>query len=257
MISFSCPLCSRTIETDEFMGGKTVPCPHCGGEVSIPAAPAAPAPPAVPAAPSPEAPPVEVVQDVPRCDRCGARRKEGEVKCVFCGAVLEQPAAPASGSKAPSERSSPIVPAALAVVVLLCAAWMMSSLFQGEEVSAPPEELCRGNLRCLWDSLRRCAQGPGGLPKATGGALWKAIAESESVEYALSCPASRGKAASGAADFRGPSRPWQQLADDAVAAMDLAGNHSGGANVLLKNGQVEFAASGTPLYTRAMAETRE
>jgi DNA-directed RNA polymerase subunit RPC12/RpoP len=261
MIIFPCASCAKTIETDDFMGGRQYECPHCGKKIYIPnkvEARADPAPSKTPAS-APESPPIEAIQDVPRCGRCGAIRRGKEVKCSFCGASFETAAAPVVRRQEapPGERRRGLLVVGLLVGALACAVGAVVFFRSGEAVSAPADELCRGNLRSLYDALRRYEQRPEGLPKSLGKEFWIEIAGKESVPGAVECPGVDRKAAGRNSDFRGPTRPWAQLADSAVVAADLPDNHRGGMNVLLKSGVIEFAPSGSPLHLRALAETRD
>jgi DNA-directed RNA polymerase subunit RPC12/RpoP len=265
MISFPCSSCAKTIETDDFMGGRQHECPHCGKKIYIPnkvittEPRAAGAPSEVPI-PAPEVPPIEAIQDVPRCGRCGAIRRGEESKCSFCGAKFEA-AAPAPELRreeaAPGERRRGLLLAGLFVGALACAGGALAFFMGGESVSAPTDELCRGNLRSLYDALRRYEQRPEGLPKSVGKEFWIEIAGKESVPTAVECPAVDRKGAGRTSDFRGPARPWAQLPPGAVVAADLPDNHRDGMNVLLKNGEIEFAPVGSPLHQRALEETRD
>jgi hypothetical protein len=119
------------------------------------------------------------------------------------------------------------------------------------------EDHCLGNVRLLFDALRRYEAGGETAPEVLGGAFWRRVADRECVSTALCCPAAQQAGLKRNSCYRGPSKRWSLLSDSAIVLADLPGNHEGGLTLLRKNGEILFALVGSPLYDQALAETRE
>lgn len=229
MISFSCPTCHKTVETDQSLAGKSSVCRSCGAFVTVPFI-------------TPSSWSVEL-----RCPKCTARMAAGAEACGFCGHSVAPPA------PAPVRD-----PRRIRVAFLL--AWSVAALivglsFLGTPAAAPlvaPEQVCRGNLELLHAAVVRFSRMREEPPKTKGTAFWQVIAEAESEGAALACPLDAARNV-----YRGPAGPWAKIPDTGVIACDAEGVHPDGIRVLLKNGQIESAAKGSDLYLRALRETAE
>src|SRR6185295_12382313 len=98
----------------------------------------------------------------------------------------------------------------------------------------PPEEQCRRMMLAMNDQLWTI---PGGPPKTTGSQFWFDVLSKPPHNAMLKCPGGKGK---GRVDFRGPVKQFSDLKEHDVLAVDLVGNHPGGVNALMRNGQVTW-----------------
>lgn len=119
------------------------------------------------------------------------------------------------------------------------------------------KEVCRENLKELFEGVGNYESEVGQIPERTGSGFWIEIARHAESPELLMCPAAMFGDFEENVPYRGPAVPWSQVARDGIVACDRARSHKDGLTVLLKDGRILFAPNGSDLHRRALHETRE
>ncbi len=157
-----------------------------------------------------------------------------------------------------TSRGLTLIEVALIVVVLAILAALAAPLLLRRTSHVSTEMQCAGNLRQIYTLATIYSSTHGGKwPEATGSDLWFMVTQGRPPllddterDSLFSCPCVGEIRPVGESHYRGPSRPYSQLALKDVLAADLPGNHgdSSGGNVLLKDGSVLEVEKKDPLW---------
>jgi len=255
VLAFNCPACNHYGEADPALAGEIIGCANCLTHFRLPGNGAPAIEEAKESRPSVQEPGKgAVVERWARCPLCGARRTD-RTKCTFCGYEFGSVDQREIEERRRYRRQVGMQLAAVlgltgAVLgIPLLALWLKTS-------NDTEKQLCQENLLIFYQAVKLSEERPAGVTPLVGRAFLISIAQLEKVNHALMCPAVNRSGTLRAVDYRGPAKPWAELLPEDPVVADLEGNHRG-LMVLRKNGQIEYASRGSPLYRQTLENTKD